>query len=467
MTKYKHLLTKEGITKPKGILYVFIALMSLQTMAQVGSQPTSLHDLLKLAEANYPLLKSKALDVQAAQKGINISRSTLIPSLDASYQVNYGTYNNITGMAYPQFLIPISGPPSADNKFNGVFGSATSLLLNWQPITFGQRQAQVDYSKAGLQYTTSDAQNEIFQHKVKVINAYLDALTASELVKVYEKNYVRAETNLSVVKTLVVSGIKPGVDTALFKAEISRAKIDLLNSRKYKQQSIIMLSQLLAADNNITVTDSSYFSKLPFIIIATDSIKSPLLSLYNSSIELSKAKKKMLNRTMMPTLGVWGTTYARGSGIQYGGVVNSNEGLSFQRYNYGVGMQLSLPLLQFARIKPQLQQQEFLIKSNEEKLNDISLQLRKQLEIADTTLNNAFAVAKESPMLYESADFSYKALLSRYQSGLANYADLIQAQYILIKAETENKTTYIGVWKALLYKAAVTGDINLFINQVN
>ena len=73
----------------------------------------SLKELLQLAESNYPFLKSKALDVQAAQKNIDVSKNTITPSLDASYQLNYATYNNITGMAYPQFLVPISGPPSS------------------------------------------------------------------------------------------------------------------------------------------------------------------------------------------------------------------------------------------------------------------------------------------------------------------------------------------------------------------
>jgi outer membrane protein len=66
-----------------------------------------------------------------------------------------------------------------------------------------------------------------------------------------------------------------------------------------------------------------------------------------------------------------------------------------------------------------------------------------------------------------SADFSYRAMLSRYQSGLVNYADLIQTQYLLVKAESETKTAYINAWKALLLKAAVKGDLNLFLNQVN
>lgn len=369
-------------------------------------------------------------------------------------------------MASPTFIFPISGPPSSSNNYSGVFGSGASMVLNWQPITFGQRSAQVDYSKATLQQSTADAQNEIFQHKVKVINAYLDVLISNELVKVYERNYVRTESNLKAIRSLVISGIKPGIDTAMYKAEISRAKIDLLNFHKYKQQTLVNLSQFLASDKTISINDSSYFVHLPVNPLSADSGRHPVLVLFESNIDLTRAKVKMLNRTMLPTLGFWGTTYARGSGVTYNGVVNSPDGLSFQRYNYGIGVQLSFPILQSVRINPQLQQQQLLIKSNEEKLNDASLQLRKQLEMADTTLANALATAKENPILVQSSDFSYRAMLSRYQSGLVNYADLIQAQYLLIRAEAENKSAFINAWKALLLKAAVKGDLSLFLNQV-
>lgn len=420
-----------------------------------------------MAEANYPLLRSKAWEVKAAENAITTSKNSLIPSLDASYQVNYATYNNITGMAYPQFLVPISGPPSTANHYGGVFGSATSLLLNWQPVTFGQRSSQVNFSKAGVQYAKADMENEIVQHKIKVINAYLDIITAAELEKVYQENLARMEATFSVAHTLVVSGIKPGVDTALLKAETSRAKVELLNSRKYKEQMIITLSELLATDNLPTVTDNSYFTRLPATFQPSDTVVNPLLSLYNSNIELSKARKKVLEKTIMPTLGMWGTAYARGSGIDYSGNVKSTDGLAFQRYNYGVGLQLSVPILQFAKMKSQLQQQDMLIRSNEERLNEVTLQIRKQNELADTTLATALSISKETPLYYESADFSFKAMQSRYQSGLANFADLMQAQYSLVKAAADNKTAYMAVWKALLYKAAVNGDLTLFLNQVN
>jgi outer membrane protein len=450
-----------------GLTFIFIFLLSSSSYSQEKIPPSTLHELLQMAETNYPLLKSKALDIQSAQKGIDISKSTIIPSLDASYQINYATYNNITGMAYPQFLIPISGPPSTSNNMAGVFGSAASLLMNWQSVTFGQRQSQVDFAKAGLQYAMADATNEVFRHKIKVIDAYLDLLMAIELEKVFEEDLKSTEANLSMIKTLVVTGIKPGVDSALLKAEVSKAKVDLLNSRKYKDQTSIILSQLLAIDSLSVIADTSYFTKLPIAYLASDSVKNPMINLFSSSIELSKARKKVIGKTTMPMLAAWGNAYARGSGAFYNGTVKASEGLGLQRYNYGLGLQLSIPILQFARIKPQLLQQEFVIESNQEKLNEVSLQLRKQNQLAESTLNNSLEIVKETPLFYESAAFSYKALQSRYQSGLANFADLIQAQYALIKAETDNKTAYMAVWKALLYKAAVAGDLNLFLNQAN
>jgi outer membrane protein TolC len=146
--------------------------------------------------------------------------------------------------------------------------------------------------------------------------------------------------------------------------------------------------------------------------------------------------------------------------------VKSTNGLGFQRYNYGLGFQLSVPILQFARIKPQLEQQDLIIASNQEKLNEILLQLKKQQQLANITWDNALEVAQESPLFYESASYSYRALQSRYQSGLANFADLVQAQYGLLKAETESRTSFVAVWKALLLKAAINGDLNLFLNEV-
>src|SRR5882762_4579178 len=176
----------------------------------VNSQ--TLPELLKQAESNYPLLKAKSFEVLAGQSNVSAAKNTALPTLDAAYQINYATYNNITGMASTQLIVPMTGPPSSDNVYSGVFGSVAGLLLNWEPFTFGQRSTRIDIAKANLRYNQADAKQEIFSHQIHVINSYLDVLMANELLKVYSKNVNRSDENLRVVRTLTVSGLRPGVD---------------------------------------------------------------------------------------------------------------------------------------------------------------------------------------------------------------------------------------------------------------
>jgi len=107
-----------------------------------------------------------------------------------------------------------------------------------------------------------------------------------------------------------------------------------------------------------------------------------------------------------------------------------------------------------------------LIGAQQERLNQVKLELNSQRIVADLTLRNSLEIAKESPVFYQSANFAFRSLLTRYNSGLTNYADLIQAQYGLVKAETDLKKSYFDCWKALLYEAAVQGDLSVFLNQV-
>lgn len=436
-------------------------------LAFLPGRSQTLSELLQLAETNFPSIKAKTFEVLASQEHVSSVKNSALPSLDAAYQVNYATFNNITGMASPQFFVPISGPPSTSNVYDGVFGSAASLLLTWDAITFGQRSAHIDVAKAKLQVAETDARYEIFRHKVQIIQTYLDLLLAAELLKVYEKNLDRSKQRTAEIETLTRTGLRPGVDTTLFKAEESRAKIELLNYQKYLETQRLAFAELLGSESVSYDHDSLFFKTFPSIPVDTASSDHPLIALSEAKVAVSGKQKKSIQRTLYPKLSLWGTTYARGSGINYDEFVNAEDGLSFSRYNYGVGLQLSIPLLRFIDLKAQLGQQNSLLNAARERLNLARLQLGTQRSMAVIAVKNAIDVGRESPLFYHAAKFSYDALLSRYRAGLANYADLIQAQYNLLKAEGDLKKSCIEAWKALLYKAAAEGDLRLFLNQVD
>jgi hypothetical protein len=56
------------------------------------------------------------------------------------------TANNLAGMFYSNGVLPITGPPSAENNYAAATGSAASILLNWQAVTFGKRDAKISAS---------------------------------------------------------------------------------------------------------------------------------------------------------------------------------------------------------------------------------------------------------------------------------------------------------------------------------
>jgi outer membrane protein len=352
--------TRYSIIMKKYKLVVGFAFLTWYSHAQ------TLPELIKQAEANYPLLKAKGYEVQARKDQVAFIKSTALPSLEAAYQLNYATYNNITGMATGAGFVPISGPPSTDNEYQGVFGSAGGLILNWEPFTFGQRKSKVNSAKAYQNYQEADAAQEIFHHQIKTANAYLDVVMTYELVKVYSKNLERAQNNVRIVKSLTRSGLRPGTDTALFNAELSRAKIELLNYEKLKATLEVSLSELLGGMDDTYTIDSSFFKSLPSITTDTTIQNHPLIRLSASRVKINESEKTSFQRTLYPKLSLWGTAYARGSGIRYDGYVNSEDGLSFSRYNYGAGLVLSVPLLRFTNLSHRIKAQESLIKAEEE-----------------------------------------------------------------------------------------------------
>jgi outer membrane protein TolC len=172
-----------------------------------------------------------------------------------------------------------------------------------------------------------------------------------------------------------------------------------------------------------------------------------------------------LRKSIMPKLTIWSVGYGRGSGVAADGSVNNSDGLHFERYNYGLGAQISFPILEIFRQKPLWKQQEFNTEVSKQELEQTRLELNTHREVADNALQKAVEASHLAPQQLASSLFSYNAILSRYASGLINYYDVIQSQQLLFQSEANVRIAYYNAWKALLNKAAYDGNLNEFLNQ--
>lgn len=444
-----------------GCLLLLLASLSLQ-----AQQPTRLTTLLAQVEQHYPALKSARYQTEALRKTGEIIQTTARPSLDASYQANLATYNNITGLFYPTYVLPISGPPSTSNRFQPVTGSAASLLLTWQPLTFGARPAQLAVAQGEVAGQEAQVANTLFGLKIQVISAYLDVLLANELIGVYTQNVERANALLTQSRVLVATGIRSSADTALFRGEVSRTTVDVLQARQALRVAHINLTELTGVNAPMTGFDSTYFQRLPIGVNGTDSVLThPALRVAQQQVAVSGLKETLIQKALLPKLTFWGTTYGRGSGVSATGDARVADGLLFSRVNYGAGLQLSLPLLNGPEVRLRGQQQRMTTQGYSEDVNQTRLHLSVQQQIARAALQNAGLIAAELPTQVQSARTAYTNLTVRYREGLATLADLAQAQYALVRSETDLRRAYWSAWKALLQQAAATGDLSIFLNQ--
>lgn len=425
----------------------------------------SLTEVLSLAENNYPKLKANRYQLEASKTNIKLQQQSNIPQLDAAYQANLATHNNITGMWLSQFVLPISGPPSSENDFGPVTGSAASLLLQWQPGIFGERTSNINLATAASQTAQSKNEQDIFAHKIKVSGQYIDLVFVQKLLKLYEENIRISESQLRQVKIFTGTGLRPGVDTALIQSELSRNRIEWLKIKNAFAGTIAALQESLATDSVIAGKDTLLYTSVPQLQL-TDTMEHPLVRTARLSIEEAEKKRVTIRKLAVPHLSGWSTTYARGSGIDYTGAMKTFDGFALRRLNYGLGLQLAVPLLKQAEIKTKLQQQDWVIKAEHEKFNQVSLALKEQRKYADLNFSNTRSIVMETPIQVRSAEYAFRSMQVRYTSGLVNYSELLQTQSVLLKAKIDLANSQSELWKALLYKAAVYGDINLFVNQV-
>jgi outer membrane protein len=454
------------------LLFLFLSNRLFASVQYIKENQTdtliTIRSALQMAEQRYPLLQSKQLEAKAAAQNVNVIKYNKQPAIDAAYQAGVGTANNLTGMFYPGNILPVTGPPSLVNNYTPAVGTAASLLLNWQADVFKEKTAQVNVAEAELQFKKADYQQALFQHKISIISNYLDILFVKDIVSVNEFNIARTEANLQQSFILTKSGIKPGVDTALFLSELAKAKIDLLLAKQQLQIYQIKLASLLVSNNLPMPTDTAFIHQLPVQTISTDTVFStnPLVQSFQSALNISLSKESALKKSYLPKLNIWGTTFARGSGFETDGTIKTFDGFAINKLNYGAGVQLVFPIMKYGEVKRQIAQQNLLSKSATAKIVETQLALTTQQRINNTMFANSLVIANEAQKQLAAANYAFNAMKIRYSNGLVNYTEVIQAQYNLLKAELDIKKYYWDAWKTLLLQAAVSGNENLFLNAI-
>ncbi|HEX9512149.1 MAG TPA: TolC family protein, partial [Puia sp.] len=297
-------------------------------------------------------MQKKAL-VDAAKAGIIDARHTFLPTSYIGDELTVGTDNSLPGSYVSFGIIPsTSSGLRPSNTYQSAIGNIGFLYNEYQLVDFGLKKATTRRAEAYANLSQADLDREIYLVKWQVGKLYLEILKNQFQLGIDQENVSRYETIYQVIQAVTLSGIRPGADSSLAMAELSRTRTtynQTLGQISQLQQQLSYLTGLPVSDINIdTSRTKSYLAgmgvsgrpgipgSLSLPGQAPDSLtpKNPLTDYYDKEKKLYLQTEDLVKKSYLPKILLTGVAWARGSSIDYqNNFKSAATGLGYQRAN--------------------------------------------------------------------------------------------------------------------------------------
>jgi len=432
----------------------------------------SLQDVVQSAMRDYPQIHISQEELNASIADIRQARTAYLPRVDALLQFNRATRNNVFGTLLPQSTIPsISGPVINSNNAGSVWGSATGVLVSWQPFDFGLRHANVQATRAAKDKADAVLLNSRLEVGAAAADAFLTHVAAKETVRAASAAVENWNTLLKNIHALAAAQLRPGADESRIEAELAMARTQLVYARQAEQESKATLAKFLSSPPiDLNLASERLLTLLPPADEAPpfNSASHPLMEEQKAVIAQSAAQLHALERTWVPQFTLEGAASARGTGAESDGTrLPGWNGLAPNVQNYAAGFNVTFSLLDFASIHAKESAQSATVHAEQARQQLIDKTLNESFEKAQAALTAARDVANNTPVELKSAHMAFDQAKARYQAGLTPIDDLAQAQRLLVQAEVDDSIARLNIWRALLQLDAARGDLEPFLQAVN
>ncbi|MDP9041184.1 MAG: TolC family protein, partial [Bacteroidota bacterium] len=304
----------------------------------------------------------------------------------------------------------------------------------------------------------------------QVSRTYFNLLTSQAKLAVVKQTVQRYDTIFMTIRALTLSGLRPGSDSSLAKAELSRNKIvyNQVNEqlRNYREQ----LSYLTGMAPSLIITDTSLLSEKNrerINISQATSNPNPLIDYYENLKNTYVANERLISKSYLPRVMLTAASWARGSTISYDDKYKSiSEGLGYQRYNYLAGISFQYDLFGGIHKRDRLKTYEFEREASELELQQQMASLSSATRQAQNSIDIIEENLLELPIQYHAAADTYNQKVAQYKAGLITLIDLTNAAFVLDRSLNDYVETTGSWYLAQLDKAIATGKLAAFIQSI-
>lgn len=447
-----------------------IALLSRPVSAagqDAPPQPLRIEAAVELALKNYPAIRAADAQTASAQGAMSVAHTAYFPRTDLLWQENRATRNNVAGLILPQSVVSSISGPVGPTSYDGVWGSAAGALLSWEPFDFGLRHANVSLAESLVSQAEAGAELTRLQVATRAADAFLNAVTAEELVRAAQANVDRLAVFSTSVAALVQSELRPGADASRSDAELAAARIQLLRAQLAATSARATLAEAVGLpDAQFVLDPATLLQKVPVLGQTPAGLEThPAARAQEATIATVLRREDALSHAYVPRVSVQSSLFARGAaapGLGGGGT----DGLWPNTVNWAAGLSLSFAVFDLANVRAR-RAIEAATETAERARFDQTLQaLRAQLTRATAALDTARQIENIVPAELRAAQEAETRARARYAAGLAPLTDVADAQRLLAQAEVDEAVSRLGYWQALLAAASARGTLEPFLTMV-
>ncbi|CAL1518244.1 TolC family protein [Chitinophaga sp. MM2321] len=447
--------------KRYAVLLCLIPITSLFAQSAVDS--LSLREAIALTLAHYPAVKAKQALVNAGQANVTDVKHNWYPALKLHEQIDAGTDNSIYGSYFTMGMIPsTSGGIRDENNSALMSGNIAMAAMQWEIYNFGGYTSQQKESQQALRVNKTDLDNTTNQLTVNVIQRYLELLRLHELKSIQSDNIKRTAEVLHAVTAIVLHGLKPGVDSAVAAAELSKARLNLLEVANRYNQVRIELAGLTGLDTAQVKPAIGNAAELPALLdghFTTDNSAHPMLQYYDALYLRQRAQEQVVKKQQLPKVNLMAAGWMRGSSGSFNDIYDKNlfSGLGYKRYNYLLGLGITWNVTDLKRTHEKLAVQQFKSAAAAQQLETSRTVLQTIYEQAQSDILTSRDKLRELPLQLNAAHAAAAQKMALYKGGLTNIIEVTNALFVLNRAETDVVQARDEAWKAL-FRAAYAGN---------
>src|SRR5579872_4199149 len=299
---------------------ISIFLLVLPTALFAQQKNYSLAEFVDSAQRHMPVLLQKKAELEAAKAGVTDARHAYLPISYLGDEVTVGTDNSIPGSYISFGIIPsASSGVRSSNIYQSAIGNIGFFYNQYELFDFGLKKATVRHAQAFANLSQADLDRETYLIKWQVAKLYLDILKTQYQLSIDKQNVDRYDTIYRVIQAVTSSGIKPGADSALAMAELSKTRAtynQTLGEFRQLQQQLSYLTGVPAGSISIDTSHLNVYRSIPGAV--NDSMGlNPLIDYFNKERSLYLQREDLIRKSYLPRVLLNGVGWARGSSIDY------------------------------------------------------------------------------------------------------------------------------------------------------